>query len=116
MGSTLTSKDQIVKKAILTACALLLPVAAFAGWSQPVTITGYYVWDNGMAHINTSSNQSNGCTSAQYLTIDTSLPNFKAIWAQVIAAQASGQTVSLFYDGCIGSYPRIRAISVPNIW
>jgi hypothetical protein len=107
-----------MKKAILMAGALLLPVAAFAGWSTPVTITGYYVWDNGMAHINTSSNQNpgNSCSSGQYPTIDTTQSNFKAIWAQVIAAQASGQTVSLFYDGCIGPYPRIRAISVPNVW
>jgi hypothetical protein len=76
------------------------------------------VWDEGAAHIKTSNNLNPGneCTSGQYLTLDTARTNFKAIWAQVIAAHASGETVSLFYDGCIGPYPRIRAISVPDMW
>jgi hypothetical protein len=107
-----------MKTALSIAGALLLPMAAFAGsWSSPVTITGYYIWDNGMAHLTTSSNQNpEPCSSAHYLTLDTTQSNFKSMWAQVIAAQASGQTVSLYYDGCIGPHPRIRAISIPNAW
>lgn len=109
-----------MKRALFAAAACLLSMAAFAAappWSPPVTILGYYIWDDGAAHLKTSNNLNpDNCTSAHYLTLDTTRSNFKAIWAQVIAAQASGQTVSLYYDGCIGPHPRIRAISVPDGW
>lgn len=81
------------------------------------TIEGYYIWDEGVAHLKTGNNQNpDGCQSSQYLSIDAARTNFKYIWAQVVAAQAAGQTVSLFYDGCLGPYPRVRAVSIPNIW
>ncbi|GFE81286.1 hypothetical protein GCM10011487_32860 [Steroidobacter agaridevorans] len=110
-----------MKRAIFAAGALLLPLASFAGWGQPVNVTGYYVWDNGVAYIKTSSHANpQSCSSAQYLALDTEQKNFKAIWAQIISAHAQGLTVSLFYDGCMqtveASYPKIRAIAVPNVW
>ena len=102
---------------MVVVAALVLPNCAFAeGWTPPAYITGYYVWDSGMAHIKTSNNQNDGCTSARYLTIDTSQPNFKSMWAQVIAAHTAGQTVSVYLDGCIGPHPKVRAISVPEAW
>ena len=108
------------KVAALVGACLMLPMTAFSGpqWGPPVKILGYYVWDNGAAAITTSNNlnPSPGCTSAQYLIIESTQPNFKAIWAQVIAAHAADQTVSLYYDGCIGPSPKIRAIAVPNSW
>ncbi|WP_129776610.1 hypothetical protein [Peristeroidobacter soli] len=111
-----------MKRIKFAAAALLLPLTSFAAWApQPVTITGYYIWDNGLAYIRTTSNLNpgNGCTSSQYLGIDTAASNFKAIWAQILAAHTSGQTVTLYYDGCIGTtetYPKIRAVAVPSIW
>jgi hypothetical protein len=87
------------------------------GWSPPVTITGYYVWDNSFAVINSSSNQNpDGCSNSHYLILDTTQTNFKAIWAQVIAAQTTNQTVSLSYAGCSGPYPLINAVAVPGVW
>jgi hypothetical protein len=36
----------------------------------------------------------------------------------VIAAQASGQTVTLSYAGCTSgnTYPLINAVAVPQVW
>lgn len=109
------------RRFLLCACAFLIMAgssAAYAGgWGPVVTITGYYVWDNSFAVINTSNNQNpDGCTSSHYLVLDTTRANFKSIWAQVIAAQAQGQTVSLSYSGCDGPYPLINAIAVPAVW
>jgi hypothetical protein len=101
--------------------AVAAAVAAFpvmaGGWGPSVTITGYYIWDSGFAALTTSSNQNpDSCSSSHYLILDTNQVNFKAIWAQVIAAQAQGQTVQLSYSGCSGPYPLINAIAVPGIW
>lgn len=96
----------------------VLSASAFAiGWGVQTRIAGYYVWDNGQAYIKTDNNQNpDGCGSTLYLSIDTTSQNFKAIWAQVIAAHTADQTVSLYYHGCDGAYPKVRAISVPNAW
>jgi hypothetical protein len=59
---------------------------------------------------------SGSAINGSYLSFDTSAPNFKAIWAQIIAAYSMDQTVSLYYDGCAGDYPKIREISIPNSW
>jgi len=93
-------------------------VAVAAGWGPATTITGYYVYDTGGAYITTANNQNpDGCGSSTYLYIDETSAHFKEIWATVIAAQATGTTVSLNYSGCGGgSYPKIRAVAVPNTW
>jgi len=43
---------------------------------------------------------------------------YKFVVATLIAAQVSGQTVSLFYDGCSGGgmtgYPVVTAVVVPH--
>ena len=93
--------------------------AAFAGgWSATTTITGYYVYDSGEAYITTSSNENpDSCGSSQYLHLATGSPNFKAIWASVLAAQSAGSTVTLRYEGCGGGpYPNIIAVAVPHVW
>jgi hypothetical protein len=104
----------------LLAIALLAVVStnAFAvGWGQQTQIRGYYIWDEGVAYIRTDNNQNpDGCTSAQYLSIASTSSNFKYIWSQIVAAHTADQTVSLFYDGCIGPYPKVRAIAIPNVW
>jgi hypothetical protein len=107
-------------KKCLPACLLLLvpfssQAAVFTGVNT--TITGYYVYDDAAAFIRTAAPQDpQGCGSSIYLYLDTTKPNFKAIWAQVIAAHSSGTTVTLLFDGCSGSYPRVRAIAVPESW
>lgn len=106
-----------MKTFVAVVLAMLSTSASAAGWGPPVQIEGYYVWDAGVAYIKTSTHLNpESCQSTQYLSIDTASPNFKYIWAQVLAAQSAGQTVSLFYDGCLGPYPKIRAVAVPNVW
>ena len=111
-----TRSRRLSRAAALTALAATSAALA-GGWGPPVTITGYYVWDNSFAALNTSNNQNpDGCTSSHYLILDVNQMNFKALWAEVIAAQAQGQTVSLSYNGCSGPYPLINSIAVPNVW
>jgi hypothetical protein len=97
---------------------LLLSTAAIAGgWGQNTTIAGYFVWDNGLAYIRTPAHQNpDNCQSSLYLSVDPTALRFKEIWATIIAAQAAGSTVTLSYNGCDGSYPRINAVAVPQIW
>ncbi len=67
------------------------------GWGQTTTITGYYIWAGGTAYIRVANPQNpDNCTNGSYLGIDTTSINFKNIWAQVMAAQASAQTVTLY--------------------
>jgi hypothetical protein len=97
---------------------LLLPSLAHAGvWGTQTTITGYYVYDDGAAFIKTAAGQDpQSCGSTVYYLLDTTKPNFKAIWAQVISAQATGATVSVYFNGCEGAYPKVAAIAVPQSW
>ena len=86
-------------------------------WGQAVTINGYYVYDSGSAYITTSGNQNpDACPSSAYLYLDTSAPFFKELYAAVMVAQATGSTVSLLYEGCVGPYPKIRTVVVPHVW
>src|SRR5688572_16179721 len=89
----------------------VLSASAFAGvWGVQTHIRGYYVWDDGRAYIKTDNNQNPDlCTNDLYLSIDTTSPNFRAIWAQVIAAHTADQTVSLYYHGCDDAHPKVKA-------
>lgn len=110
----------IQRSAALVGIAMLAAAGAASAstWGQQTTITGYYVYDSGGAYITTANNQNpDSCGGSRYLYIDETSPNFKVIWASVIAAQTTGSTVTLLYNGCGGgSYPRISAVAVPNVW
>jgi hypothetical protein len=107
----------IGKLTAVSTIASLATVAYAFSWGTPVQITGYYVYAGGTAYITTTSNQNpDSCTHSSYLAIDTTQSNFRAMWAQVLAAHAAGQTVSINYNGRLGAYPNINAIAAPNIW
>lgn len=111
---------KLSRNRLLAIVAVSLGSAGFAvagGWGATTNIVGYYVWANSFAAITTSNNQNpDNCTNSYYLVIDQTQPNFKEIWAAVITAQSTGQTVSLSYSGCSGSYPLINAVAVPHVW
>lgn len=89
------------------------------GWGANTTITNYYPQASGNVVLNTANNQNpgNACASSQYLEIDSTDPNFNQLFATIVVAQATGQTVSLYYNGCYqGGYPDITAIAVGGIW
>ncbi len=103
---------------VFTAISSLMGGPALAsGWATPTTITGYYVQGGGGAMFTTAANQNpDGCTTSHWLALDQSALNFKELYATIMTAQATGQTVNLFYLGCLGGYPLINAIAVPNSW
>src|SRR5262245_12404304 len=104
---------------IVAACLLGVSAPSMAYyWSSPVNITGYFVYESGLAYMRTSNNQNpDSCPKgAPYLALDTASRNFKEIYAAIIAAQAAGSTVSLNYEGCLDGYPRIASVAVPSIW
>lgn len=107
-----------------TLLAVLLGVSLFSVprsalafvWGQPVTITGYYTYDSGPAYIETSGNQNpDNCASSDYLFLDTTQPEFAELYATIMTAQATGQTVVINYNGCSsGGYPIVHAVAVPH--
>lgn len=86
-------------------------------WGQQVTITLYYAYAGGNAYIVTSNNQNpDNCTQSNYLELDSSQPLYSSLYATVISAYATGQTVSINYNGCSSTgYPLVNAIAVPHI-
>jgi hypothetical protein len=109
---------------LVTTVGFLGPLAAHAGgWGNPVTITGSYIYNSagGWAFITTSGNQNpDGCTSPQTLTLDSTQANFKYLWATILSAQATGQTVVLNYNGCAAQYPLVNTVAIsvtsPGSW
>ena len=104
----------------LSLLALGVSCTSFAGgWGQLTSVTGYYVYDSGSAYMRTTHNENpDSCMYSGYLFLDPAAPHFKEIWATVMAAQATGSTVSLRYEGCSpdGYYPRVIAVAVPSVW
>ena len=89
-------------------------------WGTKITeITGYYVYSDGNAHFRVAEIENpDGCTGGGYLTLDSTAKNFNKLYATLIAAHTSKQTVQLSYEGCtaVGSYPLVKAIAVPSVW
>lgn len=109
---------------LVTTVGLLASFAARAGgWGAPVTITGAYIYNSagGWAFITTSGNQNlDGCATSHTLTLDPTQANFKYLWATILSAQATGQTVVLDYSGCASQFPLIDAVAIsatsPGSW
>jgi hypothetical protein len=88
-----------------------------SSWGQATTISGYYVYATGSAYFKVSTPLNpDSCTSTQYIYLDTSQAFFKELWATIISAYMSATTVSVYYDGCVGPYPRASSIAVPANW
>jgi hypothetical protein len=64
--------------------------------------------------LKTASGQDPQACGSTYYVLDPTKPNFKYIWAQVISAQATGETIAVYFNGCDGSYPKVSAIAIPN--
>lgn len=92
--------------------------ASASAWSPQTTITGFYIDTNAsVLYLKTPSNLNpDGCANSSYLAISTSAPFFKELHATIMAAHLSGSQVSLLYSGCLGVYPKISIVAVPNIW
>jgi hypothetical protein len=110
-------RDWCPRVAAVCLLGVSTPSVAFL-WGTPVNVTGYYVYENGLAYLRTSNNQNpDNCPKGSvYLALDTGSPRFKELYATIVAAQAVGSTVSLNYQGCLDGYPRIASVAVPSIW
>ncbi len=99
--------------------ALVTSSAHAVGWSTAtVTITSYHTTTSGLLFLNTSNNQNpDSCSSPGPLLISGDTQKF--VFATVMAAQTSGQTVQLYYNGCSGGgttgYPVITSVAVPHL-
>jgi hypothetical protein len=99
--------------------ALVTCTAHAVGWSTvTVTITSYHTTTSGLLFLNTSNNQNpDSCSTPGSLLI--SGDTYKFVFATVMAAQTSGQTVQLYYNGCSGGgttgYPVITSVAVPHL-
>jgi hypothetical protein len=102
---------------VLLFLVALAPSTFAAVWGTNTTVTGYYVYDNGGSFIKVANMENpDGCASINYLALDTNAPYFQALYATVMAAYASQQTVTVNYHGCLGSYPKVRSVAVPASW
>lgn len=102
---------------ILTSTLVGGPAEA-SGWGSTVTVTGVYSTASGGAYVNTSGNQNiDSCSNgSHYLYLDTTQPNFRELYATLLAALTTGSTVSLYYNGCSGGTPLITALAMPVVW
>ena len=54
------------------------------------------------AHIN-----PDGCSSTSHLKIEYDQPNLKKLYTMALTAQAAGNNISVYIDGCGGAYPKV---------
>jgi NCAIR mutase (PurE)-related protein len=104
----------------LASAALVIALPGFAqalSWGQHTTIQGYYSDTNANIVLTTANNQNpDSCASSQYLVISAGTSNFNQVYAALMTAQATGSTVTLLYNGCLGGYPLISSVAVPANW
>jgi len=99
-----------MKKSILTfmaiimlGCVLSVNEASAFHWGQKAKITGVYVYADNPAFITTESNENpDNCANSRYLVLMPTSQHFNQLYATALAAQLSGQIVSVTYDGCSG--------------
>jgi len=97
---------------ITIAALLLMSSASFAGqWTAFSPVFEVYVHGQGdvyttlepsTAHVNPDD-----CVNTSYLRMAPSNVNKEEIYQMILTAQASGQALSLYIDGCNGSYPAV---------
>lgn len=116
---TITSKIwQFIAWLAITLMLTCNTASAFT-WGQPVTISFYFLYAGagGSVYVTTSGNQNpDNCTYSNYIELLSSQANFSAVFAAIMTAQASGQTVAVNYNGCSSDgYPILNGIAVPHV-
>ena len=108
-----------MKRLPLLALALIVAAdcLAFSWGSRTTRIVAVIMYADGNALIRAEHPENpEGCGSGGYLVLDSTQPNFRALYATALTAQQGGVTVSLNYHGCVGPYPRIYGIATPSVW
>jgi hypothetical protein len=108
------------KHLTLASAALVIGLPGFAqalSWGLQTTIQRFYSDTNANVVLTTANNLNpDGCASSRYLLISFSASNFNQVYAALMTAQATGSTITLLYNGCLGGYPLISSIAVPANW
>jgi hypothetical protein len=69
---------------------------------------------NGNLLVYTSGNENpDDCPNTSWLIISDT--TYKFVVESLMSAQATGQTVALYYNGCLDGYPNITSIAVPHL-
>jgi hypothetical protein len=108
----------MLRRLVLPALLAFVTANTYAQtWGNQVTITAVQAQTNGEVFLTTSGNQNpSSCSSPSWLMINDT--TYKFVVATLLAAQVSGQSVALYYNGCSGGgttgYPLVTAIAVPN--
>ena len=87
-------------------------------WVGPTKVSYFYLYSTGTAYFKTSTTHVNpdNCGNSNYLALDTTAPNFKYLYANLLLAYSQGLNVSINYNGCLASYPLIISIAIPSVW
>lgn len=106
--------SRVIVATLAAVLVLATSGAQAVGWGNQVTITNIQANTNGYFYVNTSGNQNlDSCTANNWLVVSDT--TYKFVVATLLSAQATGQTVSLYYNGCINGYPNITVVAVPNL-
>lgn len=89
-------------------------------WGAATNVVSYLFYTSGGWLYLKLANMQNpeSCSSSAYLLVSTSDSRFRDLYATVVAAQASGSQVTVYYAGCDSStgYPLIGGIASPQVW
>lgn len=113
------SIGNLVACTVLGCSGMVSQAIGTPAWSTPVTITGYYMYDAGSAvYFKTSGTHLNpdSCSSSAHLVLDANAANFKVLFTQLVTAHTTQSTVQVYYNGCLGSQPKVSALAIPAVW
>lgn len=89
-------------------------VQAAGVWSEPTTITQTGAWGSWFGVVVADTRAASGCAGngTKAIDISTSSPTSKAQVALLIAAQAAGKRVQLYYEYCTAGTSVITNVQV----
>jgi len=98
---------------VLLSAMISVPANASPAYTTPSKITQILSVEIGVYMVLPSANNPMGCASITYYGIPTSAPNYEAIVATILSAQAQDKSVSVFAYTCeSSSNALITAITV----
>jgi hypothetical protein len=100
---------------LISAATLFFSLSANAAWTGQQSIYQVRTADSAVylqtypasAHINPG-----GCENKNFYRLDPSYPLFDKHYQALLTALAAGKKVSLEIVGCLGAYPKVRAVSI----
>lgn len=104
----------MVKRFILLLALSLISATASADGttgSGIVRMLHFYTGHTGLLIIHSNMMDPDACGSTAYIILPDNHAHYKDIYALLLAAKLSGQSVTINVSGCLQGYPQLR-----NIW